>query len=352
LEVALERPVPPEVALQLTVRYSGHPRPVVGRWGEVGWQELADGVLVAAQPDGARSWFPCNDSPEGKSRFRFTVSTESAYSVICNGHLTSKQDHGGRTTWTYDVPEPMAPYLATAHIGHYRLVNASSRPVPQLIAAPDRLVPRVKAALGRQGEMMTLFQRMFGPFPFGSYTVVVTEDELEIPVEAQGVSVFGANHVDTRPRSERLVAHELAHQWFGNSLTLTRWRDIWLHEGFARYAEWLWSEFSGRESTHALARRAAKRLKALPQDLVLADPGPDCLFDDRVYQRGALTLQALRATIGDRAFFALLRAWTAAHRHGGVSTDQFTALAQRHTDHLLDGLFGAWLHERPMPELP
>ena len=150
-----------------------------------------------------------------------------------------------------------------------------------------------------------------GPYPFAAYTVVVTDDELEIPLEAQGLSIFGANHLDGRLGRERLVAHELAHQWFGNSLTLGRWRDIWLHEGFACYAEWLWSEESRRAVGRRHARRGTTRgSRPLPQDLVLGDPGPELMFDDRVYKRGALTLHALRLTVGDDAFFDALRAWT------------------------------------------
>jgi aminopeptidase len=181
---------------------------------------------------------------------------------------------------------------------------------------------------------------------------VVVDDELEIPVEAQGLSVFGANHLDGRRSTERLVAHELAHQWFGNSLTLGTWRDIWLHEGFACYAEWLWSQSSGGDTTDALARKARSRLAGLPQDLMLADPGPVLMFDDRVYKRGALTLHALRLTVGETAFFALLRAWTAQHRHATVTTADFVALAGQHCDRPLDALFRNWLHDRTLPALP
>jgi aminopeptidase N len=352
LQVSLERPVPAGTTLEVVVQYSGNPRPVVDRWGEVGWEELTDGALVASQPDGAPSWFPCNDRPAAKASFAFTVTTESAYTVVCNGALTSERVRGSRTTWTYEAPEPMATYLATVQIGRYRMLDTAMGSVRQRAAVPARLLPTFDGDFGRQDEMMTVFQRLFGPYPFGSYTVIVTDDELEIPIEAQGLSVFGANHLDGQRGSERLVAHELAHQWFGNSLTLTRWDDIWLHEGFACYAEWLWSQSSGGESADALARTAVKRLRALPQDLVLTDPGPDSMFDDRVYKRGALTLHSLRLTIGDGAFFGLLRAWTAEHRHGGVTTRLFTETAQRHAEVALDGFFRGWLRERSLPEMP
>jgi aminopeptidase N len=181
--------------------------------------------------------------------------------------------------------------------------------------------------------------------------VLVTDDSLEIPLEAQGISIFGANHCDGTGRSERLIAHELAHQWFGNSVTVRRWSDIWLHEGFACYAEWLWSEHSGGPSADQLARRYHRQLAGLPQDLLLADPGPADMFDDRVYKRGALTLHLLRGIVGDDAFFALLRDWTSRHRHGNAGTEDFTSLAAGYATGSLQPLWQAWLYSTAVPPL-
>jgi aminopeptidase N len=338
--------------LTLSVHYSGTPGPLRGPWGEVGWEELTEGVLVAGQPDGAPSWFPCNDHPGDKAAYRIRLTTDSPYTVVCNGSLVEKVVRGSRTTWVYDQPEPMATYLATVQIGDYVVQDTAMGTVRQPAVLPRRLLSTFDHDFARQGAMMKLFQRLFGPYPFASYTVVVTDDELEIPLEAQSLSVFGANHVDGKRSAERLVAHELAHQWFGNSLTLGTWRDIWLHEGFACYAEWLWSQEAGEGSADSLARRHHQRLRGLKQDLVLADPGPDLLFDDRVYKRGALTLHALRRTLGDDAFFQVLRTWTARHRHATVTTAGFVACAQEASDQPLGPLFDRWLHAPKLPDLP
>ncbi|MFC4585168.1 M1 family metallopeptidase [Sphaerisporangium corydalis] len=333
------------------IRYGGNPRPAPSRWGGLGWDQLTDGVIVASQPTGAPSWFPCNDQPCDKATYRISVTTASPYEVVANGRLTARRRGASTTTWVYEQAEPTATYLASVQIGRYQAVEVPGA-VPQRLLFPPRFAARARYDLARQGLMAELFTELFGPYPFGSYTVVVVDDELDIPVEAQGMSIFGRNHMDGRRGEERLVAHELAHQWFGNSLTLEGWREIWLHEGFAAYAEWLWSEASGGETADVLAERWHRRLARLPQDFPLADPGARRLFDDRVYKRGALTVHALRRTLGDAAFFPMLREWTATYQHGAVTTDRFTRLAGRYAVAPLEGFFTAWLYTERLPALP
>ncbi|MEU6721956.1 M1 family metallopeptidase [Nonomuraea sp. NPDC046802] len=333
---------------RVEVRYSGSPVPVRSPWGGLGWEELSDGVLVAGQPIGAPSWFPCNDRPGDKASYRIAVTTASPYRVIANGTLTAQRRGGGTTTWIYEQPEPMASYLASVQIGRYQLMEVAGTRV----AHPARLGTRVRHDFGRQGEMMAVFTDRFGPYPFAGYVVVVVDDELDIPVEAQGMSIFGRNHVDGRRGSERLVAHELAHQWFGNSLTVSCWSDIWLQEGFATYAEWLWSESSGGPPAADHARRWHEHLSVLPQDFVLTDPGVGTMFDDRVYKRGALTVHALRRTLGDGVFFPLLRAWTAERRHANVTSRDFAEHVHRHAADPTGPLLSAWLHDKPLPPMP
>lgn len=356
LVISPEAPLPAGEAFTLDIRYEGNPLPRRGLWGEVGWEELTDGVLVAGQPNGAASWFPCNDHPRDKASYRISVTTDANYRAVCNGTLVSHISKASRETWVYEQSEPMATYLATVQIGRYEILPlipaAAHGQVPQFAAVPALLAGAAREGLARQPEMMRTFVSCFGPYPFPEYTVVVTEDELEIPLEAQTLSILGRNHLEQDWESQRLIAHELAHQWFGNSLTAGSWADIWLHEGFACYAEWIWSEEAGVQPVADRAASAWKKLAAGSQDILVGDPGPELMFDDRVYKRGALALHALRLHCGDPVFFALLQDWTSANRHGSVSTAGFILAADRITGLDTDALLHPWLHEAALPPLP
>ncbi|ROS76656.1 M1 family metallopeptidase [Cellulomonas sp. PhB143] len=355
LRVRTPRPLEAGGTATVEVSYAGNPSPAGGPWGDVGWEELSAGVLVAGQPTGAPTWFPCNDHPGYKATYDLTITTDSPYTVVANAPVHRVTRRASTRTWTFERTEPMCTYLATVQVGPYDTgrLGRHAHVARTADAADD-----VAHDLDRHDELFGLFEDLFGPYPFASYTVVVTPDDLEIPLEAHGASVFGANHLDGSRGSDRLVAHELAHQWFGNSVSVRTWRDIWLNEGFACYAEWLWAEASGGPDADDLAHEHHTRLAQLPQDLVLSDPGPELMFDDRVYKRGALTLHTLRLTLGDDAFFALLRTWTERHRHGHATTDDLRALVRESAGAAgspagaADDLLDRWLDETALPGLP
>ncbi|WP_066044122.1 M1 family metallopeptidase [Herbiconiux solani] len=357
LVITPEQPIAEGDEFTVHVRYRGAPHPIRSAWGEVGWEELADGVIVAGQPCGASSWFPCNDHPADKATYRIVVACEAGYTTVSNGELVSRSSRSGRTTSTFEMRQPMATYLATVQIGRYRSravtpAPAPAAPVAQALFYPQSLETQVAVDFARVPDMVALFSGLFGPYPFESYSVVVTHDELEIPLEAQGLAVFGRNHVDGAHGSDRLIAHELAHQWFGNCLTVARWRDIWLHEGFACYAEWIWAEASGGRPADASAAAYRARLDALPKDIVIGDPGPQGMFDDRVYKRGALALHAVRRALGDEVFYTALRAYVAECRYGAVSTEDFVEIMEASSGSEAVGpLIERWIYSKALPKL-
>ncbi|MCG7416544.1 M1 family metallopeptidase [Microbacterium sp. ACRRU] len=341
----------PGQAFEVEVAYAGAPAPRRSRWGAVGWEELTDGALVAGQPIGAPTWFPCNDRPDDRARMTLRVTVDEGYTVAATGVAGRSARRGGRVTTTFTSNVPTATYLAAVHVGRYRtvpLAGTGADDVPAVtVTAPPALSAAADRAFATVPEMLRVFGELFGPYPQEACTLVVTADELEIPLEAQGLAVFGMNHLV--PAAQRLIAHELAHQWFGNSVGIARWSDIWLNEGFACYAEWLWSEASGGRTADDWARTHEARVAAQPHDLLLVDPGPDDMFDDRVYKRGALALHAVRRLIGDEAFFDLLRGWTATHRHSLVATDDFRAAVRAAGGPDAVALLSRWIDRAELP---
>jgi aminopeptidase N len=348
--------LPAGTVLRVAIPYAGKPGPIRSRTlGEAGWEELTDGVIVASQPHGAPSWFPCNDRADNKGTFAVVLTVPGAYDVAFSGDLVRVEPAGGNRVWSFEQPSPMAPYLASVQIGPYvrrRLPQLGKEQAIDLVAPADLPADGLAASFGQQPAMMAYFEEVFGPYPFRSYTAVVTDDPLEIPLESQGLSTFGRNYCRSDWGAVRLVAHELAHQWFGNAVTVAKWRDIWLHEGFACYAEWLWSEQSGGLSAGERAAEHHARLAGLPQDLLLSDPTPALMFDDRVYKRGALTLHALRCTVGDDTFFAILQTWVSENSGGSVTTAGFVEHAERVAGRSLESMLRPWLHDLALPALP
>ncbi|WP_297009393.1 M1 family metallopeptidase [uncultured Corynebacterium sp.] len=364
----------PGAELTVVIDYAGRPAPRPSLWGEVGWEELTDGALVASQPCGAPTWFPCNDRVDDRGTYDIEFTCDRDFFVAVTGVPGRVTSAGGRLTWRFASHVPTATYLLAAHVGEYSeyafrpttvgdvvvgAVRAGARAVTgraprgvgsaRLIAPPARSGP-VREAFAPVPDMVAAFGDWFGDYPQEDLTVVVVDEDLEIPLEAQGMASFGLNHCDES--EQRLIAHELAHQWFGNSVGLARWEDIWLNEGFACFAEWVWSQESGGPSIAECADSHHAQLAGLPQDLRLLDPGAADMFDDRVYKRGALLLETLRRTLGDETFRDLLRTWADTRRHCLTTTAEFTALADSVSPEPLGEIWRAWLHGTPLPDLP
>ena len=192
----------------------------------------------------------------------------------------------------------------------------------------------------------------FGAYPFGQAGGIVPDVEgLGFALETQTRPTYSRDFFDDQLNADSVVVHELAHQWFGDSLPVGRWQDIWLNEGFATYAEWLWAEREGFGSTQETFDFWATVFE--PDggfwELTIGDPGPDALFAFEVYIRGAMTLQALRNEVGDDDFFEIIETWATSRAGTNVTTPEFIALAEAISGMSLDALFERYLYTPGYP---
>ncbi|WIM97204.1 M1 family metallopeptidase [Actinoplanes oblitus] len=338
----------------VVVDYAGIPDQVENKaLGNGGWIRTGDGGGIAlGQPESASTWYPVNDHPSDKATLTLAMTVPDGLQVISNGVPGPRATKDGWTTWRWTESAPMASYLSTVVIGKYRISTSTHDGKPMIIAVPESMPATGAAArsLAMTGQITDYLASVFGPYPFDANGgVVVTDSRIGYALETQSRPVYGPSFFARGETNPGVVAHELAHQWFGDSVALHRWADIWLNEGFATYAEWLWTEHAGGQSAQ---RRFEQSYASTDWRQPAGDPGPERLFGAAVYERGALTVHALRRTIGDDAFFRLLKTWTSEHRDGNADTAAMIATAERLSGKNLDTFFQTWLYGDKMPPAP
>jgi aminopeptidase N len=331
----------------VSVDYAGTPIVVTDPDTSIeGWVPTDDGAFVVNEPQGSPAWFPCNDNPRDKATFDFSITVPNGITAMANGVLVSSATNGAKTTWVWKEAEPMATYLSTTTLGKFDLTVSKIGDIQSYVAVDPQLAKG--QVLDKLPEVVQFYASIYGPYPFSSVGAIVDSAK----------NVGYSLETQTKPNfpympNEATLVHELSHQWFGDSLTLTRWPDIWLHEGFATWSEWIWSEHEGNKT-------AAQWFKQLYDSHSASDTGfwgpavdnfsdPALLFNGTVYYRGGMTLEALREKIGDPAFFQLLKDWARQNRFGNVTTPQFIALAERESGQDLTAFFDAWIYQDAKP---
>lgn len=319
-----------------------------------GWYFVNGTAFVLSEPGGNFAWHPVNDHPLDKALFRVEVTTPTELTVASAGLLVDMTDEGdGTTTWIYEPRDPMAPYLLPLAIGDLELIDEGEASGVPIRNAIDRDLLDRQDSFARTPQMLEVFIELFGPYPFDAYGVLVVDAVLGGALEQQTLSIFGQDFLRSGRDFDDVVAHELAHQWFGNHVTLGAWEDIWLNEGFATYAQYLYFEAIDPaydiDAEIERIRRFDQTLLSLP---VPGDPGPDQLFATSVYFRGALTLHALRRTIGDDAFFASIAAYVDRFAGANVTTEDYQAVVEEVSGQDLDDFFQAWLLDPTLPAQP
>ncbi|MEH6378855.1 M1 family metallopeptidase [Streptomyces sp. KLMMK] len=337
---------------ETVVVYDGTPKEIEDEDGDVaeGWVETDDGAVGLGQPTGSMAWFPGNHHPSDKASYDFTVTVPKGYTAVANGELQRQRAKGDRTTFTWHNAEPMASYLASVAVSPFKVTTTRAGDLPLYIATH----PKESAATSRLEKLLpeaiAWASELFGPYPFSSAGAVVDHNTyIDYALETQTKPYFNSAPDDVT------VVHEVAHQWFGNSVSPRTWRDMWLNESFAAYAEWMWEEKHGGRSTQQIFDDYYTGKDPLSEGIWAfppADPAPATVSDPPVYGRGAMVLHKLRQAVGDKTFFTTVRAWVSEHRHGNADTAEFERFWQERTGKNLGGVFGPWLHGQGRPERP
>ena len=341
----------------VSIKYHGKPVTHIDPDGsEEGWipTDNGAGATVVSEPVGAMTWFPNNNTPRDKATFDMKITVPAKLEAAGSGDLKSVRKHGGKETWRWVQPYQQATYLAMISISDYDVYHSTMR------TTTGRKLPIwsfIEPKLGTQAAARALIpkiirfeERRFGPYPFNSAGIVVKDIGVGYALETQNRPVFD---IDQGELGDAENVHEFAHQWYGNSVSLTDWVDIWLNEGFATYAEWLWAASHGGPST---AEQFQQAYDENPPSSDLWSP-PPADFDDPAdlfgnqYLRGAMTLEALRQKVGSHDFFVILRRWAQQNKYGNVTTAEFIALSERVSGQDLDAFFKAWLYTPGKPAL-
>lgn len=339
--------------LQIQITYYGRPGggSAADEFSE-GWIHYGNGVVVAGEPIGASTWYPVNEHPIDKATYSFAITVPAPLEVAAVGVFQGAEENGDEITYRWVMDDPIAPYLVTLGIADFDVVeDMSSSGVPVRNYFAVGVSERVRDDFAREAEMIDYFESVFGPYPYDEFGVVVHDLSLGFALETATMVVFGDSFTD-----EYVVAHELSHMWYGDSVGLTTWQDIWLNEGFATYASMLWNEHAyGREaldeeiiSNYGQFAQFGEFISSQP----IGDPGPDDLFGYGVYYRGAIALHALRLDLGDETFFDVLRTYAGRFAHSNATTADFIAVAEEVSGQQLDAFFHAWIYQTALPDIP
>jgi len=353
LVVTPARPLLQGTNLTIVVQYSDVPsNPAYTLNGANSWLRTPDGGAMAVnEPQIAPWWYPSNDHPTDKATFDVSVAAPQGLEVLSNGVLVSRQQQiNGWIRWNWRSTKPQNTYATFMVIGQYDDLRFSTAPdgTPFITAYNNDLgenADAARASVERTPEIIEFEATQFGPYPFEAQGGVVAGNGTPgFALENQTRPVYDGRFF-RRGANTFVVAHENAHQWFGDSVSVHGWTDIWLNEGFATYAEYLWSEYLGEGTPAEVAQFT---YDSMPADdpfwqVLPGNPGPANQFDNAVYDRGGMTLQALRTAVGDDTFFQILRAWTSMQIYGDATTAEFIDLAERMSGQQLDELFDTWL---------
>ncbi|HEX3762005.1 MAG TPA: M1 family metallopeptidase, partial [Kofleriaceae bacterium] len=357
LRIDLPAPVAAGAELTIAVAYRGTPRRGLYFIApDDAYPGKPVQVWSQGQDEDSRYWFPCFDAPHEKATSELTVTVPADLFAVSNGALVSDRTEGDRRTlhWRLDVPHSC--YLITLAVGDFATIETRWRDVPVVYYVERGREAACERTLARTPEMMELFSQRFGvPYPYPRYAQVFVADFIFGGMEnTSATTLTDTVLLDDRAAIDHdvdaLVAHELAHQWFGDLVTCRDWGEGWLNEGFATYSEYIWRE-------HHEGRDAADlELDEWAEQYFGEDAGryrrtiaikhyeePIDIFDHHLYEKGGRVLHMLRHVLGDAAFWASLAHYLTKHRHGVVESRDLARAVEEATGKNLDWFFSQWV---------
>jgi aminopeptidase N len=347
VKVVLATPIAKGGAFTVELRYQGVPRTVTDPDGSTeGWYRTSDGAVAVGEPVGTAAWLACNNAPRDKASFDIQITVPAGVKAVSNGRLVSRQKLDRRVRWAWSEPAPMASYLALVDIGDGKLVRGQVGKLPTWTLVDPRLVKKSRAAIDSLPEIIRFESHIYGPYPFAAAGSVVDVAGLEYALETQTRPIYAFAPDRTT------VVHETAHQWFGDSVSLERWPNIWLNEGFATWTQWYFAERHGGRTAQQVFAKLYRRPASETGfwNPPSGRPGQaKNLFAVSTYVRGAMTLQALRDKIGTHDLLRIMRTWATERRHTHGDIEEFIALSNRISGQHLGGFFQRWLFERGKP---
>jgi aminopeptidase N len=299
-------------------------------------------IFAVAEPDGARYWFPANDHPRDKATFRFEIVVPEGLTAVANGEFINREPAalpGGRDgeLFVWEHQFPMAPYLALVAVGEYEKFGTQSPSgIPLRYYYFPGLAEEIRTATHAIPDAIDWMASLFGPYPFESFGYVT----VKIPgasLETQTMVLLSSNMI-----GERTAIHELAHMWFGDWVSLHSWEEMWRNEGFATYVQLMWETGDDPEELALRIASLESIVEGNDKDYPLHHPPPHYLFDLNVYFEGAVAVHALRAEMGDDAFFRGLRAYFQLYGGGTASDAEFRAVMEEAAGRSLESYFSQW----------
>lgn len=363
LRIALPGQDGPAATRCLRIAYVGEPTDglIIGTDSAGRWTAFGDNF-----PNRARYWLPTIDRPSAKAKVTWVVRAPIGREIVANGVRVSREATGGQwvTTWredraipTYDMVIAAAP-LAMHDLGQTACGWAEDGGcVPQMVYTAPEQARYMPGHFARAGDIVAFFSRTVGAFPYEKLAHLQTSTRYGGMENAS--QIYYADRLFRQPDGlgEGLIAHETAHQWFGNSATEREWAHAWLSEGFATFFAALWTQQARGDSAYRAEMAEARRtVLAAPEAVARAvidsiETDPNRLLNRNTYQKGGLVLHMLRGLLGDSAFFRGTRAYYAAHRHANALTQDLQAAMEREAGEPLGWFFDQWLRKPGWAEL-